>query len=247
MKSFLAIFDRELRAYFFSPMGYVVLTFFLVFNGVVFSLIVGYLSDPRAGGSVTPLQLFFGGTFLFWLVLPVITALLTMRLVSEERRTGTIESLMTSPVSENVVILAKYLAALAFYAFLWLPTLAYVVIVERYSEVDWGPIGSGYIGLLGIGAVFLAVGILSSSLSRNQIVSALVAFVLSFLLFVSGFLEGLVKSDEVKDIVAYVNLPIHMEEFAKGIVDTRRLIFYVTTSALFLFLAARSLEAKKWR
>ena len=247
MKAFLAVLDRELRAYFFSPMAYVVLTFFLLVNGYVFSLIVSFLSDPRAGGSTTPLKLFFGDTFFFWIVLLFITPILTMRLISEERRSGSIEVLMTSPVSELQVVLGKYFAAFGFYIFLWLPTLTYVAIVGRSSEVDWGPIVAGYLGILGIGAVFLAVGIFGSSLTKNQIVAAVATFAMLMFFFAIAFMDNLVTGETAKSVLDYMNLLQHMEEFGKGIVDTRRLVYYVTTSALFLFLTSRALAAKKWR
>ena len=247
MNGFLAIFNRELRAYFFSPMAYVVLTFFLLINGYVFSLIVSFLSDPRAGGSVTPLKLFFGDTFFFWVVLLFITPVLTMRLISEELRSGSIESLMTAPVSEMQVVLGKYFAAFCFYIFLWLPTLAYVFIIGRAGEVDWGPIASGYLGILGIGSVFLAVGIFGSSFTKNQIVAAIITFAMLIFFFAVAFLDNLVNDETAKSVLGYMNLLQHMEEFGKGIVDTRRLVYYVTTSALFLFLTSRALEAKKWR
>ncbi len=247
MSSFLAVFNRELRAYFFSPTAYVVLTFFLLVNGYVFSLIVSFLNDPRAGGSTTPLKLFFGDTFFFWLVLLFITPVLTMRLISEELRSGSIEALMTAPVSELQVVLGKYFAALAFYVFLWLPTLAYVVIIGRSSEVDWGPIVSGYIGILGIGAVFMAAGIFASAMSKSQIVAAVITFAILMFFFAIAFLDNLVSGETSKNVLGYMNLLNHMEEFGKGIVDTRRIVYYITTSALFLFLTSRALETKKWR
>jgi ABC-2 type transport system permease protein len=247
VKALTAIVDRELRAYFFSPMAWVLLTFFLLVNGYVFSLIVSFLSDPRAGGSTTPLKLFFGDTFFFWLVLLFVAPMLTMRLLAEERRSGTIEPLMTAPVSEGQVVVGKYLAALGFYLFLWLPTLAYVLIVARGSEVDWGPIASGYLGILGIGAVFLAVGIFGSSFTRSQIVAAFVTFALLMLFFAVAFLDGLVTNETLQSFLGYLNLLQHMDEFGKGIVDTRRLVYYLTTVVLFLFLTSRALQAKKWR
>ncbi|NJL29405.1 MAG: ABC transporter permease subunit [Thermoanaerobaculia bacterium] len=246
MNGLLATLSRELRAYFFSPLAWIVLTFFLLGNGVVFTLIVSYLSDPRASGSTTPLEIFFTG-FFFWLVLLFITPILTMRLLAEERRSGTIESLMTAPVSETQVVVGKYLAALSFYCFLWLPTLAYVAVVGRSSKVDWGPIGAGYLGILGIGALFMAVGLFASSFTRSQIVAAIFTFAMLLGLFVVAFVEGLATDQMVKDVLGYLNLLQHMEDFAKGIVDTRRLVFYVSTSTLFLFLTSRVLQAKKWR
>ena len=150
MRGFLATFGRELRAYFFSPLAYVVLTFFLLVNGYVFWLIVSYLNDPRAQAGALPL---FGQTIFFWLVLLFVAPVLTMRLLSEERRSGTIEMLMTAPVTETQVVLGKYAAALGYYAFLWLPTLVYVWVVAHFGSVDPGPVLSGYLGVLGIGAL----------------------------------------------------------------------------------------------
>jgi ABC-2 type transport system permease protein len=247
MSGFLAIAGRELRAYFYSPLAYVILTFFLLVNGAVFLLIVSFLNDPRAGGSTTPLKLFFGDTFFFWLVLLFVTPILTMRLLSEERRSGTIEMLMTTPVSETQVVVAKYLAAFAFYLFLWLPTLVYVAVVAWNSEVDWGPIASGYIGVLGIGSVFLAVGLFGSSFTKNQVVAAFTTFAMLIFFFAVAFLDSLVTNETLKQALSYMNLLDHMDDFGKGIVDSRRLVYYLSTVALFLFLTSRALEAKKWR
>lgn len=247
MSGLLATVERELRAYFFSPLAYVILTFFLLVNGYIFSLIVSFLSDPRAGGSTTPMKLFFGDTFFFWLVLLFVTPILTMRLLSEERRSGTIESLMTAPVTEIQVVLGKYLAALLFYLFLWAPTLIYVALIARNSSVDWGPIASGYLGVVMIGAVFMAVGVFGSSFSKSQIVAAIVTFAILMFFFAIAFMESLVSSETWQSIFAYMNLLQHMDDFGNGIVDSRRLIYYVTTVALFLFLTARALEVKKWR
>jgi len=246
MSGLLAVLEREFRAYFFSPLAWVVLTFFLLINGYVFSLIVSYLSDPRTGGSVTPFEIFFSG-FFFWLILLVVTPLLTMRLLAEERSRGTIEVLMTAPVSETQVVAGKYLAALGFYVFLWLPTLVYVGIVARSGEVDWGPIAAGYLGIVGIGAVFLAIGLFSSSFTKSQIVAGVIAFAAILMLFALAFTEGLVTESGTKDVLAYLNLLGHMEDFSKGIVDTRRLVYYASTVVLFLFLSSRVLAARKWR
>jgi ABC-2 type transport system permease protein len=246
MNGILATLSRELRAYFFSPLAYMIMALFMLFNGAVFSLIISYLSDPRAEASATPLKFFFGGTLFFWFVLPIITTVLTMRLLAEERRSGTIETLMTAPVSETQVVLGKYLSALVFYIILWLPSLIYVLIVARSGTLDWGPVASGYLGVLGIGALYLALGTFASSLTKNQLLSALLTLVLTVLLFSVGFLEGLVNNPGFKEMLAYLNLPLHMEDFAKGIVDSRRLVYYFSAVVLFLFLSSRALAAKKW-
>lgn len=246
MKGILAIMDREFRAYFFSPLAYLVAAFLLVVNGLVFWLIVSFLNDPRARFGA-PLELFFGQTIYFWLVLLFVAPVLTMRLLSEERRSGTIEVLMTAPVTEVQVVVGKYLAALLFYCFLWLPTLTYAGIIAYYSEVDWGPVAAGYLGVFGIGALFLSVGLLASALTRSQLVAAILTFALLIPLFTFGLLENLFNDDKLRRAFSYLNLWQHMEEFGKGIVDTRHLVYYLSATVLFLFLSAKALEAKKWR
>lgn len=246
MSSFLAVFQRELRAYFVSPLAWAVLTFFLFVQGLSFTMIVSYLADPRAAGDVTPF-LFFFSSFFFWITLIFVTPMVTMRLVSEERRSGTLEILLTSPLSEAQMVLAKFFAAFVFWCFLWLPTLLYPLIVERYGDVDWGPIGSGYVGVLGLGAMFIAVGLFGSSFTKNQIVAAVATFALVMVFFIVPWFDTLVTSEALKQVFGYTNLLDHMDEFSKGIVDSRRLVYYLTTTALFLFLTVRAVEAKKWR
>jgi ABC-2 type transport system permease protein len=237
--------ERELRSYFLSPLGWVVATGFLFFNGLSFQTILDYLNDPRAPASTTPLDFFFGGTLFFWLALLFVGPVLTMRLLSEERRSGTLEMLLTAPVTEGQVVLGKYLGALVFYLFLWAPTLVYVLLLARQLPLDWGPVGASYLGTLGVGAMFLAIGVFASSLTKNQVVAAVFAFSLTFLCFLPAFLEFLVNDPKLRDALGYLNLYQHMDEFSKGIVDTRRLVYYVSVSALFLFLASRAVEAGK--
>ena len=246
MQSFLAVFQRELRAYFVSPMAWIILTFFLIIQGIIISLIVGFLADPRAPADVTPFNYFFS-SFFFWFTQLFITPVITMRLISEERRSGTIESLMTGPISENQVVLAKFFSAMFFYAFLWLPTLLYPVLVGRYTDIDWGPLASGYLGTLGIGSVALAAGLLGSSFTKNQIVAAVSSFGILMLLFAVPWADGLFQEPLISDVLGYLNWLDHMDEFSRGIVDSRRLVYYLTTTALFLFFTGRALEAKKWR
>lgn len=246
MNGLLAVLLRELKAYFYAPLAYVVLTFFLLVQGYYFSVIVAYLSDPRYPAG-KPLELFFGQTIFTWLVLIFAGTFLTMRLISEELRSGTIETLMTAPVSETQVVAGKYLAALAFYAFLWAPTLAFVAIVRWFTPVDWGPIASSYLGIFGIGALFLAVGLFASATSKNQIVAAIASFFFVLVLFSIGLLESLANGETAKAVLGYLNLWQHMDDFAKGIVDTRRLVYYASGAAFFLFLTTRALQAKKWR
>ncbi|MFQ5527894.1 MAG: ABC transporter permease [Thermoanaerobaculia bacterium] len=246
MSAFLATLKRELRAYFFSPLAYIVMAALLFVNGFVFWIIISFLSDPRAAIGA-PLQLFFGQTIFFWLVLVFLTPALTMRLLSEERRSGTIEVLMTAPVTETQIVLGKFFAALVLYAVLWLPTLAYAGVIARYSSVDWGPVAAGYLGIFGVGSVFLAVGVFASALTRSQLIAALLSFAILVPMFSFGLLESLFSTEWLKQAFGYLNLWSQMEDFSKGIVDTRRLVYYLSTTGLFLFLATRALAVRKWR
>lgn len=243
MNGVLAIFRRELRAYFFSPLAYIILFFFLAVNGFIFAYIVGQLNNPGAEGG-PPLGYFFRAS---WLMLLLLGPLLTMRLVSEELRSGSIEVLMTAPVTEGQVIAGKFLASLTFYLFLWVPTLLYGAMISAYEKVDWGPIGAGYLAMLLIGALFLAIGIFSSAMTRSQLLAAMMTGALLLLLFLVGVLEELVNNDVAKKVFGYVSIWNHIDELANGIVDTRRLVFYLSGTLFFLFLASRALEDKKWR
>lgn len=243
MRAVLATYLRELRAYFVSPLAYVVLFFFLIVNGIVFGNLASILSDPQAPAG-PPMTYFFGSTTLMLLILGVV---LTMRLVSEELRSGSIEVLMTAPVTEGQVIAGKYLAALTFFASLWLPTLVYAALVDYYGEIDWGPVAAGYLGILLIGALFLAVGIFASATTSSQLVAAMITAALLFLLFLLGWFTDIFAGETAKQVFSYLSLGDHIDEFSRGIVDTRRLVFYVSATLFFLFLASRALEDKKWR
>jgi ABC-2 type transport system permease protein len=239
-----ATLNRELRAIFVSPLAYVVLFFFLIVNGFVFAYIVTALNNP-ATVAARPLDFFFGG--ILWPILLILAPVLTMRLISEERRSGSIETLMTAPVSESQVVVGKYLAALTFYLSLWVPTVVYALLLQHYATLDWGPVLGGYLGTIGIGALFLAVGIFASAMTKSQLVAAIVTFALVFTLAMLGLLENIFNGDLAHQAFGYISLFNHMDDFSKGIVDTRRLLYYVSGIVFFLFLTGRALEERKWR
>ncbi len=243
MRAVLATYLRELRAYFLSPLAYVVAFFFLAVNGFIFAWMISALVDPRAP-SGPPMGYFFGST---WLLLIVLGTILPMRLLSEELRSGSIEVLMTAPITEGQVVAGKYLAALSFFALLWVPTLGYAGILAHYGEVEWGPIAGGYLGLLLIGGLFLAVGTFASAMSKSQLIAAVVTFAILVVLFLIGQLEQLASSELWKNTFSYLDLGTHMDELGKGIVDSRRIVYYVSASLFFLFLTSRALEDRKWR
>lgn len=247
MRKVLAIVRRELIAYFSSPLAYIVLTAFLLMQGYIFYIIVSFLNNPMTQ-AMTPLRLFFGGTVFFWLFLLFTVPVITMRLLAEERRSGTIEVLLTSPVTEGQVIAGKFLAALLFYVVLWLPTLIYVVLLKQHSSIDLRPVMAGYLGVLLVGFLFLAVGTFTSTLTNNQLIAAIIAFAALIALFSIGLVEQLlVSSSVIRDALGYMNLWTHMDDYAKGIIDTRHVVYELSVGLLFLFLAAKSLEVKKWR
>lgn len=237
---------REFAAVFFSPIAYVLLTAAMVVNGGVFLAVVNYLSDPRSGHGAA-MQLLFGGTIFFWFMVLVFTPLITMRSLAEERHSGTLETLLTAPIGDAGVIVAKFLAAVGFWAVLWLPSLAYPLLLSRYSDLDAGPILAGYLGTFGVGTMFLSVGLFCSALTRNQIVAALVAFGANMLLFFLGVFDLLSPTQSSGSPLGYLNLWTHMEDFGRGIVDTRHLVYYGSVTLFALFAAVELLQARRWR
>jgi ABC-2 type transport system permease protein len=242
----LAIARRELASYFLTPLGYAVATLFLLVEGYSFWLFMALLNGQGAPHGAV-LQYFFGGTFLYWLFLMFLVAVVTMRLVAEERRTGTIEPLLTAPVGAWDVVLGKFLGALAFYAALFAPTLLYVLLLRAYAPAgaapDPGPIAAGYLGTLLVGAGAIALGLAASSVTRHQIVAALVTFVgLTLMLLVGAMGDALVRSGPIAPVLQYVNLFRHMDDFGRGIVDSRRVVYHLGLIALGLFASVRALD-----
>ena len=243
MKKLLAIVGREWRAYFLSPLAYVILAAFLLMNGFIFTAIVNFLNSPTAPkGQALPLL--FTNTY-FWIFNLFVVPIIAMRLFAEERKAGTLEVLLTSPVSEGTVVFGKFLGALGFFLTLWLPTLAYVAILRAQTPIDLGPVGAAYLAVALIGGYFLSVGIFASTLTKNQIVAAIFTFAMLIPIFSGGLLESMVNDPAKRDVFAYLNLWDHMEEFAKGVVDTRRIVYYLSATAFFLFLTTVSVSAKK--
>lgn len=245
MKALAAIVKREFFAYFLSPMAYVVLTAFLFINGYVFYAILLALNSPETPRTAL-MSLFFTNVF-YWIFMMLVSSVVAMRLVSEERKSGSIEALLTAPVGEGTVIAGKFLGGWGFFLFLWLPTVLYPVLLSRYGKIDAGPVASGYLGIALFGALFIAAGTFASSLSKNQIVSAIISFVIILAVFLAGIFKELVNDPTLRETLSYLNLIEHMEDFARGIVDTRRLVYVVSSVVFFLFLSTKALEANKGR
>ena len=245
MRAFVAILKREFFSYFVSPLGYLVLTSFLLVSGWVFMVLVGALNSPETP-RMALMSTFFTNVFQ-WIFLMLVSAIIAMRLLTEERKSGSIETLLTAPVSEATVVTAKFAGAWCFFLFLFVPTAIYPLLLSRFGGLDLGPVVAGYLGIALIGALFISAGTFASSLTKNQIVAAILAFVLILGSFIIGVARDFLPFPEARDALSYLNILEHMDDFARGIVDTRRILYVVSTVVFFLFLSTRALEANKGR
>ena len=243
MRALVAIVKREFLSYFVSPLAYVILTAFLLVSGSVFVLLVNALNSPETP-STAMMSLYFTNVFQ-WIFLMIVSSVISMRLLSEERKTGSIESLLAAPVSEATVVVGKFIGGWCFFLFLFLPTLAYPLLLSRYGRFDIGPVAAGYVGIALVGALFLSAGTFASALTKNQIVAAIVAFAIILGSFLVGIFRDLLPSANLRDALSYLNILDHMDDFSRGIVDTRRLVYVGSTVVFFLFLATRALEVNK--
>lgn len=238
MRNTLVIAAKEVRAYVTSPMAYVVTAVFLAVSGLFFA---DHLSQVQQAS----MQGFFSrGSFFLLLLAPV----LTMRLLAEEQQLGTIELLLTAPVRDSEVVLGKFLASFAIVVGMLLLTLYYPLMLLWFGDPDLGPIGTGYLGLLLLGACYLAVGVLASSLTNNQIVAAVLALGVLILLWVMSGAAAFVQAVPLAgQVLRYLSISTHYGDFMNGVLDTSHVVYYLTFLAAGLFLAIRSLETRRWR
>jgi ABC-2 type transport system permease protein len=245
----LRLFWRDFLAYFYSPAAYVTIFGFLFLNGLVMNFELG-----RSNGDVDVAIRYLFGNFFFWLLMLTVPPLVTMRLLAEERRSGTIELLMTAPVRTGEVIAGKYAAGLAFTTFVWSLLLVDLGVVglrlHRLTiSLDWGTVAAFYVGILGLEAFFVGAGLLASALSRNQVVAAVLGLGINLLVFFVGVYHSLFGGDEYEALIfSYLSVISHfVRDFAAGVVDFRYLALYLVYTAASLVLATWALEARKWR
>ncbi len=250
MSIFWALLRRELGTFFYSITGYVIIASVALLTGMGFVVVLQNLgSDP----SPMPVTEMFYGTFYFWLIILLATPVITMRLFALEKASGTFETLMTTSVGDAQVVIAKFLAAMIFYLVAWLPLLACLFIVRHFTQqgaaLDVRTTGGMFIGIFLVGSLFLSLGCFASSLTRSQMAAAMISFVLGVGLFSLGFLAlALPASSEWQSqVVSYFNLFDQMHDFARGVVDTRAVIFYLSTTFVFLFLTLRVVESRRWK
>jgi ABC-2 type transport system permease protein len=247
---------KELRLYFTTPVAYGVMFSFLLVMGYFFFQIFSFYTmasmqsamNPQMGGrdlNVTDSvlrPLFSNMSVILLLLMPLIT----MRLFAEERRSGTIELLLTYPVRDGAVLLGKFLAAVALFVVMLLLTLFYPAMIMYFTRVEWGPLLTGYVGLLLMGATFIAVGVCISSFFENQIMAGTVTFMVLLMFWVIGWSAD-AAGGVWKTILSELSIIEHFDTFAKGIFDTKDVIYYLNFTFLALFIGLKSLEARRWK
>jgi ABC-2 type transport system permease protein len=239
MNQTLTIAKREVASLFFSPIAYVVAALFAFVAAFIF---LSYFN----AGAAAELRPVLG--HVVWLLVFIVPAI-SMRLLSEEFRTGAIEPLVTAPLSDAQIIVGKWLGALGFFAVLLLPLVVFAVVLACTASPDFGPILTGLLGVLLVGGLYLAIGALASALTQNQIIAFLLTVfitgVLTIVMYYLGAAEWM--PPWLKPVVFYLNVDRQFEDFARGLLDTSRLTYFGTGIALFLFLAVKVLESRRWR
>jgi ABC-2 type transport system permease protein len=250
MWAYWTLTRRELGAYFLSLTGYVIIAAALFLMGYSFVVMLEILQHKRTSMPVTEL---FYNTDYFWLILLPTTPLITMRLFAQEKFSGTFETLMTTPVKDIEVVLAKFTAALMFYTVMWLPLLGCMLVVRYYTQdasaLDAGVVAGTFLGILLLGAMFVALGCFASALTRNQAVAAMISLVIGVSFFLLAFLADRFAdaSHWQAQVLAWFTFFDQMHDFARGVVDTRPVVLYASLTLFFLFLTLRVVESRRWK
>ena len=239
MRNTPTMMRRELGAYFLSPIAYVVNAIFLFTAGLAFGL----------GTFVAGQEASLRSLFDVWIVLILVFVLpmLTMRLLSEEMRSGTIETLMTAPITEVEIVLGKFLGAFVFYLILLATLLLYPIIIALYGDLDVALLICNYIGLLLLGALYISAGLFFSSCTKHQVIAVLLGFaVLALMTFASHALAQLTEGWQ-RALLQHLSIRTHFHDFVRGMVDMNHVMFFLTTTAVFLFLTVKRLEMRRWQ
>ena len=239
MRNMVAIMQRELLALFYSPIGYVVIASFLLLTGVW--VVVQQVFEP---GNPASLRRVFD---LMPMIMAFIIPAISMRLISEEYRSGTIETLMTAPLSEVQMVLGKYLAGIVFYGIMIGGTLVYLILLAWFGNPDFGVSLSAYLGLFLLGTAFVGFGLFTSSLTSNQVVAYILAMIpmLMFIWFAQLLVDE--TSGFVRDVVQRISVVRHLGQFNRGLVTMESIVFFLGLAAFFLFATVKVVESKRWR
>ena len=255
MRNILAIANKELRSYFAGPIAYIAIGLWALLYGYFFIAILQFfvrqsmqMGQMGPGGPTANVNqqlirpLLQNVTIMILFVMPMVT----MRTYSEEKRSGTIELLLTSPLSDFQIIMGKFLGAMALYSVMLLVTMIHIGLLFVYGNPEWKPIVTTYIGLLLFGGCFVSLGLFISSLTKNQIVAGMVTFAVFLLLWIITWI-GSFSGPTVDQLTQYVSIIDHLEDFSKGVVDTKHLIYYLSFITFGLFLTAKSVDSERWR
>jgi len=236
MSASLTVAKREIKSYFNSPVAYIVVTVFMLIAGFLYwrQLFLEKQIELRYYFGLTPL--------IFTFILPAIT----MRLISEEKGSGTLEMLITMPVRDWEVVLGKFLAGMAMLSAIVGMTMFYGVTLALLGPVDKGPLVTGYLGLLLMGGAYIAIGVMASALTRNQIVAFILAFAISFALFIFGQIVSYMP-DWLAPVLSFLSTGNHFESMSRGVVDSRDVVYYLSVMVVSLVIATASLESRKWK
>jgi len=240
MKNVPSIFVREMKAYFVSPIAYVALIVFVLLSGYFFAAYFNWASRYQGEASMRVIFHNMSITMLF------VAPLITMRLFAEEKRAGTIEILMTSPVTETEAVLGKFAASFALFVIMLILTFTCPLFLIIYGTPDVSPMVVGYLGLILLGAAFLSLGVVTSSITKNQIVAALISFVMLLGLWVIGWMSSNVGS-QLGKVLSFISLVEHFDDFSKGVLDTKHIVYYASFASFCLFLATKLVQSAKWR
>lgn len=250
MTKFFTLLGREVKSYFYSPIAYIVLVFFLLVSGVDFYFQISFMNQRPIPYSVE--EAFFNSVF-FWFAFVLVFPLVTMRLFSEEFKLGTIEPLMTAPVRDSQVVLSKYFGALVFYIILWIPTILYFAIFQAITHQpaagSTGAYLGGYLMLLLLGMFYLSIGCFASVLTKNQIVAAVISFAVITLLFFLGLVSFILLdvTSETRQLLGYFSAIEQMGTLSRGVIDTRPIVLYLSMTVVMLTFTYQAFQARKWR
>jgi len=236
MKNIITIAHKELRSYFASPVAYVVFVLFLILSGYFFSAILFVTREASLTGVAYNMII----TLLF------LIPLITMKLFAEEKKLGTLEILMTKPVKDFEAVLGKFFAALSLFGLMLLSTFVYVLILFKYGNPDVGPIITSYFGVFLCGMAFIALGIFASTLTENQIISAVIGFSFILLLWILNWLASYV-GESMQNLLNYLALSTHLDDFIKGVVDIKNVSYYLSFVVFWLFASIKAIEVRKWK
>lgn len=237
INNIFAVTEREIRSYFVSPVAWVVTAFFIAMWGFLFAGIV-------AAGRTAELRPLLQNVSV---TLLLASPLLTMRLIAEEARSGTLELLLTWPIREVELVLGKYIAAVSFLAFMLLITVYFPILLGVFGNPDKGPIWAGYLGVVLQGMAFLAIGLIASALTQNQIVAAVISFVTLLMLWLSDVLANTVVSGPAAGVFQYVSITKRFQDMPRGVIDTKDVIFFLSIVLACLFISTQVINARRWR